>query len=137
LKTFIEESPERKRNLFRTFIGFVVSGIILELADRHGKMFFRVYLKKRTLVLQQNEKSSDRDIRVEVQIDIEIESRNQRETHEKFFCYILQSINAGISTAYRFNWNFRLFLKMKVRYGQHDGSAIWGGRGATWVWVHG
>lgn len=37
LKTFIEKSPERKQNLFRTFLGFVVSGIVLRLADRHGK----------------------------------------------------------------------------------------------------
>lgn len=35
LKTFIEKSPERKQNLFRTFLGFVVSGIVLRLADRH------------------------------------------------------------------------------------------------------
>jgi hypothetical protein len=37
LKTFIEKSPERKGNLLRTFLGFVVSGIVLQLADRHGK----------------------------------------------------------------------------------------------------
>lgn len=36
LKEFIEGSPERKTNLFRTFLGFVISGIVLELADRHG-----------------------------------------------------------------------------------------------------
>ena len=36
LKEFIEQSPERKVNLFRTFLGFVVSGIALQLADRHG-----------------------------------------------------------------------------------------------------
>ncbi|CAF0920958.1 unnamed protein product [Adineta ricciae] len=35
LKTFIEQSPSRKENLYRTFLGFVVSGIVLELADRH------------------------------------------------------------------------------------------------------
>ncbi|CAF0829009.1 unnamed protein product [Adineta steineri] len=35
LKTFIEKSPERKGNLFRTFLGFVVSGIVLQLSDRH------------------------------------------------------------------------------------------------------
>ncbi|CAF3411818.1 unnamed protein product [Rotaria sp. Silwood1] len=35
LKTFIEKSYERKKNLFRTFIGFVISGIVLRLADRH------------------------------------------------------------------------------------------------------
>lgn len=37
LKTFIEKSPERKANLLRTFLGFVVSGIVLQLADRHGR----------------------------------------------------------------------------------------------------
>ena len=37
LKKFIEKSSERKTNLFRTFLGFVVSGIVLQLADRHGK----------------------------------------------------------------------------------------------------
>lgn len=37
LKEFIEQSSERKINLFRTFLGFVISGIVLELADRHGK----------------------------------------------------------------------------------------------------
>jgi hypothetical protein len=37
LSTFIEKEPERKGNLFRTFLGFVVSGIVLQLADRHGK----------------------------------------------------------------------------------------------------
>ena len=36
LKEFIEKSPERKGNLFKTFLGFVVSGIVLQLADRHG-----------------------------------------------------------------------------------------------------
>lgn len=36
LKTFIEKSPERKGNLFKTFLGFVISGIVLQLADRHG-----------------------------------------------------------------------------------------------------
>jgi hypothetical protein len=36
LKNFIEASPERKANLFRTFLGFVVCGIVLQLADRHG-----------------------------------------------------------------------------------------------------
>ena len=36
LKNFIVASPERKENLFRTFLGFVVSGIVLQLADRHG-----------------------------------------------------------------------------------------------------
>jgi len=35
LKDFIDQSPERKKNLFRTFLGFVISGIVLELADRH------------------------------------------------------------------------------------------------------
>jgi len=35
LKKFIEGVPERKGNLFRTFLGFVVSGIVLQLADRH------------------------------------------------------------------------------------------------------
>jgi hypothetical protein len=39
LKEFIEQSPERKENLFRTFLGFVISGIVLQLADRHGKIF--------------------------------------------------------------------------------------------------
>lgn len=38
LKKFIEQSPGRKGNLFRTFLGFVISGIVLELADRHGKI---------------------------------------------------------------------------------------------------
>lgn len=37
LKAFIEKSPERKQNLFRTFLGFIVSGIVLRLADRHGR----------------------------------------------------------------------------------------------------
>ncbi|CAF0739466.1 unnamed protein product [Rotaria sordida] len=35
LKLFIEQSFERKKNLFRTFLGFVISGIVLRLADRH------------------------------------------------------------------------------------------------------
>ena len=38
LRQFIEQSPERQKNLFRTFLGFVVSGIVLQLADRHGKL---------------------------------------------------------------------------------------------------
>jgi len=44
LKNFIETSPERKQNLFRTFLGFVVSGIVLRLADRHGKKEKRIKL---------------------------------------------------------------------------------------------
>ncbi|CAF0893444.1 unnamed protein product [Adineta ricciae] len=35
LRSFIEKSPERKGNLLRTFLGFVLSGIVLQLADRH------------------------------------------------------------------------------------------------------
>ncbi|CAF1336413.1 unnamed protein product [Rotaria sp. Silwood1] len=35
LKKFIETKPEGKQNLFRSFLGFVVSGIVLQLADRH------------------------------------------------------------------------------------------------------
>ncbi|CAF2407791.1 unnamed protein product [Rotaria sp. Silwood2] len=35
LKTFIKKSYERKKNLFSTFFGFVMSGIVLQLADRH------------------------------------------------------------------------------------------------------
>jgi hypothetical protein len=46
LKTFIEESPERKKNLFRTFLGFVVSGIVLQLADRHGKIISLLHIAK-------------------------------------------------------------------------------------------
>jgi hypothetical protein len=38
LQKFIEQVPERKGNLFRTFLGFVISGIVLQLADRHGKI---------------------------------------------------------------------------------------------------
>ncbi len=38
LKKFIEQVPERKGNLFRTFLGFVISGIVLQLSDRHGKL---------------------------------------------------------------------------------------------------
>ena len=38
LKTFIEKAPERKGNLFKTFLGFVVSGIVLQLSDRHGNL---------------------------------------------------------------------------------------------------
>jgi len=44
LKEFIDESPERKENLFRTFLGFIISGIVLELADRHGKIYLS-YIK--------------------------------------------------------------------------------------------
>jgi hypothetical protein len=43
LKNFIESEPERKANLFRTFLGFVVSGIVLQLADRHGKAYCHVF----------------------------------------------------------------------------------------------
>ena len=39
LRSFIEKSPERKGNLLRTFLGFVLSGIVLQLADRHGRLF--------------------------------------------------------------------------------------------------
>ncbi|CAF0960162.1 unnamed protein product [Rotaria sordida] len=35
LKKFIEIQPERQKNLFRTFLGFIISGIVLQLADRH------------------------------------------------------------------------------------------------------
>ncbi|CAF1477684.1 unnamed protein product [Adineta steineri] len=35
LKQFIEQSADRKINLYRTFLGFVISGIVLKLADRH------------------------------------------------------------------------------------------------------
>ena len=47
LKKFVEESPERKINLFRTFLGFVVSGIVLQLADRHGEDDHERFLPKR------------------------------------------------------------------------------------------
>jgi phosphatidylinositol kinase/protein kinase (PI-3 family) len=40
LKKFIEQKPERQTNLFRTFLGFVISGIVLQLADRHGTIFY-------------------------------------------------------------------------------------------------
>ncbi|CAF0750751.1 unnamed protein product [Didymodactylos carnosus] len=35
LKQFIEKRPEGRANLLRSFLGFVVSGILLRLADRH------------------------------------------------------------------------------------------------------
>ncbi|UJR14087.1 hypothetical protein I4U23_001083 [Adineta vaga] len=35
LKQFVEQSPERRKNLVRTFLGFVISGIVFDLADRH------------------------------------------------------------------------------------------------------
>jgi hypothetical protein len=44
LKRFIKQSPERKINLFRTFLGFVVSGVALQLADRHGNSLTRHHL---------------------------------------------------------------------------------------------
>jgi hypothetical protein len=46
LKDFIDQSLERKENLFRTFLGFIISGFVLELADRHGK---NSYSKKKNL----------------------------------------------------------------------------------------
>lgn len=48
LRQFIEQSPKRKMNLFRTFLGFVVSGIVLQLADRHGKHSFISHRSERT-----------------------------------------------------------------------------------------